>query len=317
MQDKIERYKSHLSKSLWELRESALLMCGVTEFRNKHLIFPPELSGMLGIESFDFLPDVNMLEKSSSSAINQYSYELLERIEGAIDASSLWSFRISHAKHKFTYLFEPAHLLGYILTQDIGLFPKFKLPLPLLTAADLYPLECSIELDKKKDVQRDAAVHFYQYSNPSATQIEISDKLIDLKVCAQKRGLPDLFGFIFGSRDSKNRMVAHIKKIRDKYPGVSETVPGVIENQEHTRKFNYKRLQIALEVIANILFFNTPDLKDEVLYENPLISCYFLKDNPIHNKIVKWYLNESIKKNYALKMPDGKNIRHQSQRLRI
>jgi hypothetical protein len=279
--EKVEIYKKYLAYKHWTFSEAVALLSGFTEFSIYYNLHP-EMRPMFGRDRFGLVPKDHTLKISENVNKHGDADKMIDLLCRAIKKDDITAFSIKMIgcecvySDGVTYFFNPKEIIALVVTQGL------KLPRELQVAAGVYQIDPQPFTEPtKKQVKRQAVVQAFWHKYPYFSISEVCRRLEKLKTF---RG----FEFINDSVN-RNREVVKVSK-----PTISETylpIPGVFEGRDGIFSFDFQRLNIIVNKIANLLMLGTNKITGKDLTNYPLINFYI----SIGGKEVESIVNFSLR----------------------
>jgi len=285
---KVESYKAYLQYPYWALPEVMALLRGYTEFSlffNLH----PSLWVLFGRESYGLIA-VPEMDKDYGNT------PCYEEMWSAIEKNKICGFPIQMqgcgfgSKVNTTYILSPSDVIAYSVTTGI-LLPK-----ELQIAAGVYQIHTvnkSISQPEEKEIKREAVALAFWHKYPCFNVSEI---------CRRVSRLKKFPGFDF-INDSENRARKVVTNLKPHNGEAHLYVPGVIEKYDEIVAFDFQRLKIVVNTIADLLMLANSQITEQEILQHPLISSYIGEGGKEVEKIVEFSLREIFKILYQINNP--------------
>jgi hypothetical protein len=236
---KIKKYKEYLKYPYWTFSEAILLLSSVTDF---DLIcnLRPTMRAMFGRNHFG-LSSVGLGKGVKiSSHLKKAILKVIRENKISILALKMVGVECPPFPDGIMYFFDPYELITLLVTEG------FELPQELQKAAGIYQkkgLNRPLSEPSKKKIKRQAVALAYWHKYPKFTTSEISRRFERLKKY-------DEFLFI---NDSENRNREVIKQLKPEKEKANLALLGIFEEHNGIVAFDFQRLKIVVNTIANLL----------------------------------------------------------------
>jgi hypothetical protein len=288
---KTGHYKELLSESYWEIHEAAWILSGCEEFEGWYNL-RPACTAIVKRNSFGLIPKGFLNSLVPEECYRKYGLILMKLFEvSQKDGIEVIPFKLEYLERnwkdpkyskfpkKHAYFLSSEDLIAIAVTEGI------LLPIELQIAFGAYQLRTTTPLSvpDKRRIQRESIAKAFWFKYQDDTISGICRRISKLKKYKQ-------FSFL---HDSLNRTRVVVTKMRPRSvsehlqpPGMSFDGGGVA--------FDFAYLNVAVNIIADLLRASKEITSGSELMQHPLIRCWGSVGGSFVSQIVKFCLRGVI-----------------------
>ena len=314
-QDRVEKYKTWVQETYWEIHEAAALLSGSVEFWDWYNLLDPiaeattkrKSIGLSSNEMFsaneEWFTRYNVNKELIYDFVCQGKVEIVHaKIKYIMRGSERHPFFKSH-----TCFVSAVNVIAFAVTEGVIL------PLELQIASGLYQSERRYAWTEAmmKGLQRQAAAQVFWYKKPRESIEGICREMRTLRESFRvfhrnsrtiKPEMVSRYKFLRKFDKKKDRVNLNFKRERDDIKHLRpvegsllpQQIPGIILEVGGHPVFDFQQLKVVVSTIADVLMM-IGDVKSRTeLLGHPLIRLYCHKEEPLFEKVVVFCMGDIL-----------------------